>query len=136
RRLLFRSDPPTNVDISGLKRLEKADLIAACPDGDGTNGIDNDHTIDNGGQTGPLSVEGVVSRRCIGCHESRNVTLTQNGPVRSDVNGPFIDFSKINSAEDAMVWRMRIFNPQPRSAAMPPPNDYDGDGQISEADFQ
>jgi len=35
-----------------------------------------------------------------------------------------------------MVWRNRIFNPQPRSSAMPPPDDLDGDGEISEAEFQ
>ena len=54
----------------------------------------------------------------------------------SDSNAPFVDFKNINSAEDAMVWRTRIFNPRPRSSAMPPPEDLDGDGEISEAEFQ
>ncbi len=130
------SDPRSNLDASDVKRLDKADLIAACPQDSGAGGTDNDNTLDHGGGSRELTVEGVVGRRCIGCHESRNVVLTQDGPVRSDVNGPFIDFSRINSAEDAMVWRMRIFNPQPRSAAMPPANDYDNDGHISEEDFQ
>tara|TARA_R110002049_G_scaffold94670_3_gene232881 strand:+ start:185 stop:595 length:411 start_codon:yes stop_codon:yes gene_type:complete len=86
---------------------------------------------------GPLTVEGLVSRKCIGCHESRNVSIGDDGQVvRSNTNGPFIDFNNINTAEDAMVWRTRIFNPQPRSSAMPPPNDTDGDGEISEEEFQ
>lgn len=129
-------DPRRNLETSRVIQLSKEDLIAACPSATGVNANDNNDVIGGNGDHGPATAEGIVSRRCIGCHESRNITLTQDGPVRSTVNGPFIDFSKINTAEDAMVWRMRVFNPQPRSAAMPPPTDFDGDGQISEQDFQ
>tara|TARA_R110000868_G_scaffold72133_6_gene210422 strand:- start:566 stop:2374 length:1809 start_codon:yes stop_codon:yes gene_type:complete len=129
---------PREVLTENVRMLSVDDLLEACPDGeasDNTAGIEvvGSHNEDRG----PMSVEKVVSRRCIGCHESRNVSLSDSGEVeRSDTNGPFIDFANINSAEDAMVWRNRIFNPQPRSAAMPPPDDLDGDGQISEAEFQ
>tara|TARA_R110000868_G_scaffold117600_15_gene312595 strand:- start:94057 stop:95865 length:1809 start_codon:yes stop_codon:yes gene_type:complete len=120
-----------------VRMLSVDDLLAACPDGEASTDISGVEVIGSHNEDrGPMSVEKVVSRRCIGCHESRNVSLTQDGVERSDVNGPFIDFANINSAEDAMVWRNRIFNPQPRSSAMPPPDDLDGDGEISEAEFQ
>lgn len=127
---------PRHASTEDIKALTEEDLLAACPQKQSAEVNRVVVIAQHDEDRGPMSVEQVVSRRCIGCHESRNVTMTEDGAVRSDTNGPFIDFANINSAEDAMVWRMRVFNPQPRSSAMPPPDDLDGDGDISEEEFQ
>ncbi len=130
---------PRVVSNDDIMRLSVDELKAACPQANTSNTLAAEVEVigGEGNSHGPLSVEGVVSRRCIGCHESRNVSLNEDGTViRSDTNGPFIDFANINTAEDAMVWRQRVFNPQPRSSAMPPPDDLDGDGNISEEEYQ
>lgn len=125
---------PRTIDRSEIIGLSVQDLLAACPDSkeNSNNGVE---VIDTGeGHQGPLPVEKIVSRNCIGCHET-GVQVTEHGIERNASNGPFIDFSNI-TPEDATAWIQRIFNPRPLSSAMPPPKDLDGDGDISVEEFQ
>ncbi len=126
---------PRQASEGDLMSLSKADLQAVCPDAESRE-IQDVEVIGHRGENVVLTEERLIAKNCSGCHESRNVTATADGYQVSDSNAPFVDFKNINSAEDAMVWRTRIFNPRPRSSAMPPPEDLDGDGDISEAEFQ
>lgn len=125
---------PRNIGKNEVIALTTQDLIAACPDSEASNNTGVE-VIDTGeGHSGPLPVEKIVSRNCIGCHET-GVQVTENGVVRNESNGPFIDFSNI-TPEDATAWIQRIFNPRPLSSAMPPPKDLNGDGDISVDEYQ
>lgn len=126
---------PRQAAEADLMSLSIADLQAVCPDAESRE-IQDIEVIGHTGENIQLTEERLIAKKCSGCHESSNVTATENGYEISDTNAPFVDFKNINSAEDAMVWRTRIFNPRPRSSAMPPPEDLDGDGEISEPEFQ